>query len=432
MLERYFTPEMADLWSEETKFKHWLLVEKSVAYVQGKLGIIPPTLAPKLNKIKIDVNEITQIEQAIQHDVIAFLKSIQKQLGKDAQYLHFGLTSYDIVDTALALRCLTACDHILKALKELSATIQKLARRHKYTYMIGRTHGMHAQVITFGVKCLSWYQEIQRNILRIETTKRNLSYGKISGAVGVYTELVPQVELIALKRLGLKPEPVSTQIIPRDRYAELLAVLAILAAGLERISTEIRNLQRSEISELSEPFGRAQRGSSAMPHKKNPIISERICSLARVVRSYVQIGLENIVQWHERDLTNSANERFIIPSATGLLHYMIIQLNKVLAGLVVDVAKMRENLDKSKEQFFSQSLMMALIKKGIEQDQAYLLVQRLTFRAQAQNEYLSKIVLTDKEIGKFFTEQEIKQIFSYDALKEKINFIFKRALRKES
>ncbi len=419
---------MADLWSEETKFKYWLLVEESVAYAQGKLGIIPKTLVPKLNKVKIDVKAIEEIEKTVQHDVIAFLKSIENQLGKDAQYLHFGLTSYDIVDTALSLRCTVACDYILKALKELSETIRKLARAHKYTFMIGRTHGVHAQPITFGLKCLSWYQEIQRNILRIETARKNLNYGKISGAVGVYTELNPQVELIALKRLGLKPEPISTQIVPRDRYAELLTNLAILAAGLERIATEIRNLQRTEIKELTEPFGKTQRGSSAMPHKKNPIVSERICSLARVVRSYCQVSLENIIQWHERDLTNSANERIIIPSATILIHYMTIQLNKVLAGLKVNSAKMKENLDNSKEQYFSQSLMMALIKKGMKRDQAYTLVQKLAFQAQEQNEYLSKIVLMDKEISKLFTEQEIKRIFSYQDLREKINFIYKRVL----
>ncbi|MCX7785796.1 MAG: adenylosuccinate lyase [candidate division WOR-3 bacterium] len=431
MIERYFTAEMSQLWSEETKFKYWLLVESAVAKAQAQLGIIPQTLFPKLNRVKINVPEIETIEKTVQHDVIAFLKSIEKQLGKDAQYLHFGLTSYDIVDTALSLRCLRACNYILEKLHELAKTIKKLAIKHKFTLMIGRTHGVHAQPITFGVKCLAWYQEIQRNILRIETTRKNLSYGKISGAVGVYTELNPQVELIALKRLGLKPEPISTQIIPRDRYAELLTALAILAAGLERIATEIRNLQRTEIGELAEPFGKAQRGSSAMPHKKNPIICERICSLARLVRSYVPVGLENVVQWHERDLTNSANERIIIPSATSLVHYMIIQLNKVLAGLVVDTAKMKENLDKSKEQFFSQSLMMALIKKGVARDQAYALVQRLAFQAKAQDEYLSKIVLDDKEAGKLFTEKEIKQIFSYQDLAEKINFIYKRVLKKK-
>ncbi|MEO0075158.1 MAG: adenylosuccinate lyase, partial [candidate division WOR-3 bacterium] len=295
MLERYFTPEMGELWNEETKFKYWLLVEKSVADAQAKLGIIPKTLAPRLRRVKINVKEIEEIEKLTQHDVIAFLKSIENQLGKDALYLHFGLTSYDIVDTALVLRCLIACNYILDGLKELAQTIKKLAVKHKYTVMMGRTHGVHAQPITFGLKCLSWHQEIVRNIIRIQNARKNLEYGKISGAVGAYNEINPKVELLALKKLGLKPEPVSTQIIPRDRYAELLTSLAILASGLERIATEIRNLQRTEINELSEPFGKTQRGSSAMPHKKNPIICERICSLARMIRSFTQIGLENIV-----------------------------------------------------------------------------------------------------------------------------------------
>lgn len=431
MFERYFTPEMSELWKEETKFRYWLLVEESVADAQAKLGIIPKTLAQRLRRVKINVKEIEEIEKVTQHDVIAFLKSIENQLGKDAPYLHFGLTSYDIVDTALTMRCLLANNYILDALKELAHTTKNLAIKHKYSLMIGRTHGMHAQPITFGLKCLSWYQEIVRNIIRIQSAKKNLEYGKISGAVGAYNEINPKVELLALKKLGLKPEPVSTQIIPRDRCAELLTSLAILASGLERIATEIRNLQRSEINELSEPFGKTQRGSSAMPHKKNPIICERICSLARIIRSFTQIGLENIVQWHERDLTNSANERIAIPAATSLVHYMVIKLNKVLAGLVVNVDKMRENLDQSKEQFFSQSLMIALIKKGVERDRAYTLTQKLAFQAREHNEYLSNAVLNDQEVGNLFTNQEIKELFSFKDLKQKVNYIFKRTFRRE-
>jgi adenylosuccinate lyase len=417
---------MSDLWKEETKFKYWLLVEESVAWAQGKLGIIPKSLAPKLNKAKVNVKEIEQIEEVLQHDVIAFLKSTEKQLGKEAKFLHFGLTSYDIVDTALALRCLIACDYILSSLKNLASTVKSLAKKHKYTLMMGRTHGVHAQPISFGLKCLSWYEEISRSILRLQIAQKNLGYGKISGAVGAYTEINPKVELMALKRLGLKAEPVSTQIIPRDRYAELLTTLAILASGMERITTEIRNLQRTEIGELSEPFGKAQRGSSAMPHKKNPIICERIGSLARVVRSFAQIGLENIVQWHERDLTNSANERIIIPSSTSLIHYMAIKLNKVMQGLVVNKDKMKENIDKSKEQCLSQSLMIAMINKGIGRNKAYKVTQRLAFEAKEKDEYLSKLALRDKEINKFFTAQEINNLFSWQRLKNNIDYIYKR------
>lgn len=427
MTTRYSTPQMSELWKEETKFKYWLLVEESVARVQGKLSIIPKSLAPKLNKAKVNVKEIEDLEEILQHDVIAFLKSTEKQLGKDAQYLHFGLTSYDIVDTALALRCLIACDYILSSLKDLASVIKKLAQRHKYTLMMGRTHGVHAQPISFGLKCLSWYQEIIRSILRLQNAQKNLGYGKISGAVGVYTEINPKVELMALKRLGLKPEPVSTQIIPRDRYAELLTTLAILASGMERITTEIRNLQRTEIGELSEPFSKSQRGSSAMPHKKNPIICERIGSLARVVRSFAQVGLENIVQWHERDLTNSANERIVIPSATSLIHYMVLKLNKVIHGLVVNKDKMQENIEKSKEQFFSQRLMMAMIKKGVDRDKAYIIAQRLAFEARDKNEKLSKIVLNDTEIKQLFEEKDIKTLFSWQQVRLNIDYIFKRA-----
>jgi len=426
VINRYSTPVMSDLWKEETKFKYWLLVEESIAWAQGKMGIVPKSLALKLNKAKVNIKEIEQIEEVLQHDVIAFLKSTEKQLGKDAKFLHFGLTSYDVVDTALALRCLIACVYILSSLKNLAATIKKLAQKHKYTLMMGRTHGVHAQPISFGLKCLSWYEEIIRSILRLQNAQKNLGFGKISGAVGAYTEINPKVEVMALKRLGLKPEPVSTQIIPRDRYAELLTVLAILASGMERITTEIRNLQRTEIGELSEPFGKTQRGSSAMPHKKNPIVCERIGSLARVVRSFAQVGLENIVQWHERDLTNSANERIIIPWSMSLIHYMTLKLNKVMQGLVVNKDKMKENIDKSKEQFFSQSLMVAMIKKGIDRDKAYKITQRLAFEAKEKDEYLSKIVLKDAEIKKVFTVKEISNLFSWQRLKENINFIYKR------
>ncbi len=423
---RYSTHLMSSLWSEQTKFEYWLLVEQSVAWAQAELGIIPKSLYPKLKKAKIDIKAISAYEEIVQHDVIAFLKSIEKSLGNDAKFLHFGLTSYDIVDTALALRCLIACDYVISSLKDLAQATKQLAQKHKYTLMMGRTHGIHAQPITFGLKCLSWYQEIIRNILRLQVGQKNLGYGKISGAVGAYTEIDPRVEVLALKRLGLKPEPVSTQVVPRDRYAELLNTLAIIASSMERIATEIRNLQRSEISEVSEPFKQEQQGSSAMPHKKNPIICERICSLARVVRSFAVVGLENIPLWHERDLTNSANERIIIPGAFNLIHYMLLKLNGVISGLKVYPDKMKENIDKSKEQFFSQSLMMALVKKGLDRDKAYKISQELSFKAKEKNEYLSKIVLQNYQLKNLFKEKELKELFSWNRLKINIDFIFKR------
>jgi len=426
VIERYSTPLMSYLWSEQTKFEYWLLVEQAIANAQSKLGIIPKTLAPKLKKTKIDVKLIGKIEEQVQHDVIAFLKSIEKPLGKDAKFLHFGLTSYDIVDNALALRCLIGCDYIIATAKELAYVIKKLAIKHKYTLMMGRTHGVFAQPITFGVKCLSWYQEIIRNILRLQNCQENLGFGKISGAVGVYTEINPKIEELALKKLGLKPEPVSTQIIPRDRYAELLNNLAVLASGLERIATEIRNLQRSEIGEVAEPFKSEQRGSSAMPHKKNPIVCERICSLARLVRSFSEVGMENITLWHERDLTNSANERIIIPGAFSLLHYMLLKSIGVIKGLNVYPDKMKENIDKSKEQFFSQSLMMALVKKGVDRDKAYKIIQELSFQSKDKDALLSKVVSENKEPAKILNKKEIENLFSWKRLRENVDFIFKR------
>ncbi|MCS7258958.1 MAG: adenylosuccinate lyase [candidate division WOR-3 bacterium] len=429
MWERYSTREMQKLWSEETKYRYWLEVEEAIARAQGELGIIPKTFYKKLKKVTLDLKKITEYEELFQHDVIGFLKSIEVQLSEDSKYLHWGLTSYDIVDTALALRCLKAIDYLIEALKELNRVVKNLALRHKYTLMIGRTHGIYAQPITFGVKCLSWYSEISRNISRLEEVRNTLSYGKISGAVGCYHTVNPEVEARALKYLGLKPEPVSTQIVPRDRHAEFLAVLAILACGLERIATEIRNLQRSEIDELAEPFGKTQRGSSAMPHKRNPIVAERICSLARIIRSYAQVGFENIVQWHERDLTNSANERITIPMATSIVHYMIVKLIRILDGLVVKPDKMLKNLKETQELYLSQDLMLHLIKKGLPRDDAYQLTQELSFEAQNKKEPLSTVVMNNERINKLFTKNELAEYFSENKLKNNVDFIFSRILK---
>ncbi|MEO0071922.1 MAG: adenylosuccinate lyase [candidate division WOR-3 bacterium] len=429
MLERYTTPEMKILWSEETKYQLWLEVEQAVARVQGELRIIPKNFYKKLKKIKLDTSKISEYEGLFQHDVIGFLRAIEDQLATDSKYLHWGLTSYDIVDTALALRCLKAIDYLLEALRDLRTVIKNLALKYKYTLMIGRTHGIHAQPITFGVKCLSWYSEIQRNIMRLIITKENLRYGKISGAVGCYQTVSPEVERRALKYLGLKPEPVSTQIIPRDRHAELLAVLAILAGGLERIATEIRNLQRSEIDEVSEPFSKTQRGSSAMPHKRNPIISERICSLARLIRGYLLVSLENIAQWHERDLTNSANERITIPATTSIIHYMILKLIAVLKNLVVKPEQMAKNLQASNELYLSQNLMLHLIKKGLDRNKAYELVQKLSFEAQARSQPLSRVALEHKQIKEILSHQELDDLFSENRLKSNVDIIFNRTLK---
>jgi adenylosuccinate lyase len=429
MWNRYLTPLIKDLWSEETKYTFWLKVEVAVARAQGALGIIPKTFYKKLEKVQILPQKIHEYEALYQHDVIGFLRSIEDQLPDNKNYLHFGLTSYDIVDTALVLIIQKAIEYLLQALEELKETTFDLAKRYKYQVMIGRTHGIFAQPITLGVKFLSWYSEILRSISRLKKVKETLSYGKISGAVGCYNTVDPRVEKLALKYLGLKPEPVSTQIVPRDRYAEFLCVLAIIAGSLERIATEIRNLQRSEIDELQEPFKEHQRGSSAMPHKRNPIISERICSLARLVRSLAIVGLENIVQWHERDLTNSANERITLPGATGLIHYMLGQLNQILKNLIVKPQNIEKNLKMTNDLYLSQNLMMTLIKKGWNRDEAYNLTQNLSFEALDKNKSLSFIASQHPQIRTLLTPREIKTLFSTDLLKKNVDFIFQRIIK---
>ncbi len=330
MISRYTTPQMRKIWAEENKFEKWLEVERAVAKAQANLGIIPKQAYRELKKAKFDIERINEFEKETQHDVIAFLKSVAESMGEYSRYLHFGLTSYDIVDTALALRIRESCDILLSSLKSLLSVIKELALKHKNTVMMGRTHGVYAQPITFGLKCLSWYSEIERDIERMERVKEVMSYGKVSGAVGTYSETPPEVEERALRDLGLKPESVATQIVPRDRHAELLTTLGIIASGFERIATEIRSLQRTEINEVSEPFLKRQRGSSAMPHKRNPIICERICGLARVVRGNVIAALENINLWNERDISNSSVERIIIPDSFCLIHYSSERLKFIL------------------------------------------------------------------------------------------------------
>ncbi|MEO0026330.1 MAG: adenylosuccinate lyase [candidate division WOR-3 bacterium] len=428
MTSRYLTPEMAQLWSEEAKFQTWLLVEKAVAKVEGELGIIPKPAAEKIQQATFKISEIERFEKETNHDVIAFTRSVAKSAGEAGKYVHYGLTSYDVVDTALAIRCVQALDIIHTALLELKKTTADLARRYHWTPMIGRTHGVHAEPITFGLKCLSWLAEINRGIERVKLARAEIGYGKISGTVGAYTQLSPDVEKKVLKLLNLKVEPVSTQVIPRDRHAFLLSMLALIAAGLERIATEIRNLQRTEIGEVSEPFGKSQAGSSAMPHKKNPIICERVCSLARVIRSYAFASYENIPLWHERDLTNSAAERIIIPEAFTLLHYCLRQMNRVLAGLVVRPDQMEKNLKISGETFFSQALLLALVNKGMNRTRAYRLVQKLSFEAISSGTTLSRLARNDRTVQHHLSPSELEAVFQLRNLVRYVDAVYCRVL----
>ncbi len=427
MIPRYTTKEMTDLWSEENKYASWLKVEQAVAWAQAKLGIIPKPAANRIAKAKFNIKQIEKFEQVIKHDLIAFLKSVETSIGPYGSYLHFGLTSYDVEDTALALRLLQACDFLIVSLSNLLNSIKILAIKHKNKLMMGRTHGMHAQPITFGIKCLSWFEETKRNITRLKQIRENLRFGKISGAVGTYTTVSPKVELLALKRLGLKVEPISTQIIPRDRHAELLTILALIAGGLERIATEIRNLQRSEIGEVAEPFASGQAGSSAMPHKRNPELCEKICGLSRVVRANALAGLETIAQWHERDISNSSVERITLPDSITLIHYMTNLLTKVLQGLVVFPDRMRDNILKSLGSYYSQYLMLALLEKNMPKKQAYKLVQELSFQSAKLNESFKEQIKANPIIKKYLNEKEIEKIFSIKNIMKNFDYIYRKA-----
>jgi adenylosuccinate lyase len=426
MTTRYDTPEMAALWNEEAKFRSWLLVEKTVASVQAELGIIPKPAARAIQRASFKIREIDEFERITNHDVIAFTRSVAKSAGSAGKYVHYALTSYDVVDTALSLRCSSAFEIVLAAVGDLRLETARLALEHKRTPMMGRTHGIHAEPITFGLKCLSWFEETERNIRRLSAAADEMRHGKISGVVGAYTQMGPDIEARVLSRLSLKPEPVSTQVIPRDRHAVMLSALALVATGLERIATEIRHLQRTEIGELGEPFARGQRGSSAMPHKKNPIVCERITSLARLVRAYAQVGMDNVCLWHERDLSNSANERVIIPESFTLTHYMIRKMTGVLAGLVVRPDRMIENIESSGQTFFSQAVMLELVRAGMDKDRAYKLVQELAFTCQTEGSSLPELCETNPEISKLLDRRARKRAFDLKRLLRNVDAVYRR------
>lgn len=411
MIERYKTKAIADIFDEERKFEKWLFVEKVVAEVEEQAGIIPRGLSKKLTKVRVTPKRIEQIEKVVNHDVIAFLHATREKLGEEGKWLHFGLTSYDLVDTAFVLSILDALTVITNDMSGLMKILRKLVKRYIRTPQMGRTHGVFAQPITFGYKVASWYEEIKRAQVRCKEACREISYGKLSGAVGTYTMLSPVIERKVMKKLGLYAESVSTQVLPRDRFAFLLSVLALYACALERIATEIRNLSRTEVAEVLEPFGKRQKGSSAMPHKKNPIICERVCGLARIVRGYLVPAYENITLWHERDITNSSVERVIIPDAFHLVHYMTLKMVSVLGGLTVNVQRMRENIERSYGIYASQNFMNALIEKGMSREEAYKLVQSLSFKCISERKHLKEITTSHRRVKKFLSSKDIARIF---------------------
>ncbi|UCG30837.1 MAG: adenylosuccinate lyase [candidate division WOR-3 bacterium] len=411
MIKRYQTKGLSRILSQEYKFHVWLDVERVVAEVEEAEHIIPKGLSRKLRNVKVTPERIDEIEKITNHDVIAFLEAVREKVAKDGRWLHFGMTSYDLVDTAFVLIILQATDIILGDINRLCRQLHRLRVRYKDSPEIGRTHGVFAQPITFGYKVASWSEETVRNYKRILNAKKNISYGKLSGAVGTYTILPPRIEKKVMRKLGLKPEPVSTQVLPRDRFGELAAAYTLYACGLERIATELRNLSRSEIGEVSEPFTKGQKGSSAMPHKKNPIICERVCGLVKVIRGYMFSSLENVSLWHERDLTNSSVERVIFPDMLHLVHYITEKMLYVIKNLQVFPDRMRENIEMSQGVYASQRLMNALIEKGMERVRAYSIVQKASFKAVQTRTHLKVVAKSDRRVTRYLSPQELDRIF---------------------
>ncbi|HKL76194.1 MAG TPA: adenylosuccinate lyase, partial [Halanaerobiales bacterium] len=392
MIGRYSLPQMEEIWSEENKYKKWLEIEIAVCKAKAELGEIPKKAAKKIeNNSKLDLERIKEIEKTTRHDMLAFIESINEKLGNESKYVHQGLTSSDIKDTARALQMKESVELILKDLNKMKKVLKEKAILHKKTIMIGRTHGVHAEPVTWGLKMALWYEEIKRHIKRMENILDLVSVGQVSGAVGTYTSVSPKIEEEVCKKLGLKPAPISNQIMQRDRQSDFLNHLALIAASLEKFATEIRNLQRTDILEVEEGFRKGQKGSSAMPHKKNPIVCERITGLARVVRGNVVPGLENISLWHERDLTHSSVERVILPDSSILVDYALQKFKEVLEELKINKDNMRKNMDRTHGLIFSQRVMLALVDKGLEREDAYEMAQRNALKAWENKEDYKKL-----------------------------------------
>jgi adenylosuccinate lyase len=403
---------MARIWSEENKFAAWLKVELAAMEALAEAGLIPAEVPERVkSKAECDVECVLAIEKETHHDVAAFVDHVADSLGEDGRYFHFGLTSSDVLDTALALRLKESADLLLAGLDELLAVHKDKAYVYQDLVMVGRTHGVHAEPITLGLKFALWYTEFQRQRERLAAARKTVSVGKLSGAVGTFAHLPPEVEAGVCARLGLAPAPLSSQIIQRDRHAHYLTTLALVGASIERVATEIRHLQRTEVREVEEAFGAKQKGSSAMPHKRNPVLSENLCGLARVLRGNALTALENVALWHERDISHSSAERIIIPDSNIMLDFMIHRLKGVLANLVVYPENMAANLADSRGLVFSQSLLLALVQKGLSRDEAYRLTQRAAMQVWEEGGTFRELVLADPDIGKILSQAELEKIF---------------------
>ena len=430
MISRYSRKELVSIWSEENKYKIWLDVEIAAAEAMEKYKIIPKGVASLVKKKgKIKVKRIHDIEAKVKHDVIAFLTSITEQTGLKARYLHQGMTSSDVLDTTLNIQLVQSGNILLRDIDKILSVLKKQAKKYKLTPCIGRSHGIHAEPITFGLKLASFYEEFKRNKLRLKDAIENVSTCAISGAVGTFANINPKIETYVAKKLKLKAEPISTQIIPRDRHAHYFAVLGIIAGSVERVATEIRHLQRSEVYEMQEYFSKDQKGSSAMPHKKNPILSENLTGLARMVRSYVIPALENISLWHERDISHSSVERNIGPDANITLDFALVRLSGILEKMIVYPKTMIKNLNLTRGLVFSQEVMLELTKSGIAREKAYRLVQSHAKASFAKNTNLLTLLKSDKSITSKISEKRLDKIFTYDKHLKNVNYIFKRVFK---
>jgi len=428
MIDRYTTPEMGKIWNDENKYRKWMEIEVLACEALAELGEIPKEAAQEIRaKADFDVEKIYEVEEVTKHDVIAFLTVMGEYVGEASKYIHYGMTSSDVLDTSLAVMMKEAGELLLEDLKEVDKVLVDKAQEHKHTLMIGRTHGIHAEPVTFGLKMALWVAENRRNIARLERAIETISVGKISGAVGTFANINPFVEEYVCQNLGLKPAEVSTQILQRDRHAEFMSTLAIVASSLDKFGLELRNLQRTDILEVEEYFSKGQKGSSAMPHKRNPITSERICGLARVIRGNALAALENVALWHERDITHSSVERVIIPDSCILMDYMLKKFIGIMKGLNVYPENMKRNMQITGKLTFSQKIMLELVEKGgIKREEAYALVQRNALAAWEEKKDFEELVLNDQDIAKYLSNEEIKACFDFDYHLKNIDTIYKR------
>lgn len=426
MIERYSRPDMKRVWSEENKFDKWLEVEIAVCDAWAEVGVVPREAVPKIKLAKCNFRRMDEILKETHHDMTAFLGAVSESLGDESRFIHLGLTSSDVMDTALSLQLIEATDLLTEGIKSLIAVLAEKAMKYKYTVMIGRTHGVHAEPTTFGLKMALWVEEMRRNLHRLTEARKVISVGKISGAVGTYATLSPEVEQKACARLKLTPAPISNQVLQRDRHAQFVTTLAVIAGSLEKFATEIRSLQRTEVFEAEEPFARGQTGSSAMPHKRNPELCERVCGLARMLRGFAVTSLENIALWHERDISHSSNERITLPDSCLLADYMLAIFTSVMNGLQVYPERMKKNIELTRGLVFSQRVMLSLIDKGLSRDRAYKLMQRNAMKAWKGNKKFLNLLKADKEVVAALPPEELEPLFDYQYYLRYIDDIFAR------